>query len=155
MKQSAGFTMVELVMVIIILGILAAVAMPRMSGLNDFKAQAFYDGVINSLRFAQKTATSHRRLVCVTFTTSTVTLRIAELAGAVSCDYDLSLPAGGTVVQSEDTGYAVFNSLPAVLYFQSDGRATSNGNGSSVFQGTLPSIAGRTIKVEGTTGYVR
>src|ERR1035437_7525698 len=74
-KTSSGFTMIELVMVMVIIGILAVVAIARMDT-SGYRALEFHDKTVAALRYAQKTATSHRRLVCVAFTASTVTLTI-------------------------------------------------------------------------------
>jgi type II secretory pathway pseudopilin PulG len=147
--------MVELVMVIVILGVLAAVAIPRMSGLSDFKVLAFHDQVVAALRHGQKSATSHRRLVCATFTATTLSLRIANNNPQSTCDTDLTLPAGGTSVQSGDTTNAVFSPVPAALFFQPDGRGTSDGAGTTVVSPNL-TITGQTpITVVGATGHVQ
>jgi len=35
--RSAGFTMVELIAIMVVVGILAAVAIPKMTGLSDYQ----------------------------------------------------------------------------------------------------------------------
>ena len=64
MKQQRGFTLIELVMVIVILGILAAVAIPKFVDLTGDAAQAAADGVGGALssaatvNYAARTANS-------------------------------------------------------------------------------------------------
>lgn len=146
MKRSAGFTLVELVMVIIILGILAVMVMPRMST-SDYRGLEFHDRVVSALRYAQKTATSHRRMVCVAFTTSTVTLTIARANPSVACDDPLVLPGGNSnSVQSSDATNVVFSAVPVAFSFQPDGSGANRSLG----------ISGQTvINVVGVTGHVQ
>lgn len=144
-KLSSGFTMIELVMIIVILGILAVVAIPRMDA-SGYRALEFHDKIVAALRYAQKTAVSHRRIVCVAFTASTVTLTIDHDKSGACDGQALNLPGSNSnLVQSGDTTNAVFSSFPASINFLSDG--TSAG-------GSL-SISGQpTITVVGTTGSV-
>lgn len=144
MKRPAGFTLTELVTIIVVLGILAAVAIPRM-GTGEFRALEFHDKTVAALRYAQKTATSHRRLVCVAFSASTVTLTIARANPAAVCDDPLILPGGNSnSVQSGDTANAVFSPVPAAFNFLPDGSGADRSL----------SIAGQAITVVGATGSV-
>jgi len=149
MRHEGGFTMVELVMVILILGILAVFVMPRMDT-SVYRALEFHDQTVAALRYAQKTATSHRRMVCVAFSASTVTLTIDHDKSGACDGQALNLPgANSSVVQSSDPINAVFTAAnPANLNFNFN----SDGSGSD----RSIAISGQTsISVVGATGYVQ
>lgn len=133
-------------MVIVILGILAVTAMPRFD-VSGYDAVAFHDRTVATLRYAQKTATSHRRLVCVTFTASTITLQIAKTNPAASCDENLNLAGSNSnVLQSGDTVNAIFNPIPANFNFLPDGTGADR---------SLAISGQTTISIAGASGHVQ
>jgi len=56
MKAQKGFTAIELVTVIILLGIFAAFVAPKFSGSDDFEAYAFRTQLVSDLRLIQQRA---------------------------------------------------------------------------------------------------
>jgi MSHA pilin protein MshC len=67
-QSQRGFTLIELVAVIVIASILAILAAPSLLGLNTFDSGGFYDQMLVTLRYAQKTAIAQNRHVCVALT---------------------------------------------------------------------------------------
>lgn len=62
-----GYTIVELVVTIVVIGILAATILPRFANRGDFDQRGAADKVLATLQFARKAAVASRRHVCVSF----------------------------------------------------------------------------------------
>lgn len=154
-RRPAGFTTIELVAVIVLLGILAAVALPRFEGALAQRGDHWRDQVLAALRHAQATALSHRRLVCATVATNAVTLSIATANPASACASTLPGPDGQAAYASDNRGIATSVSPAGVLYFQPTGRITSDGAGTTATNRSIAISGQEGIVVVAETGHVR
>lgn len=96
MKQQAGFTLIELVMVIVILGILAATALPKFSDLGAEARSAVLEGTKGSINSAAITYYAAHRTV----PTGTELLANLVVSGVTvtqaNCLFSIT-PSGGTL----------------------------------------------------------
>ena len=146
-----GFTLVELVMVIVLVGVLAVFVAPRLSN-ADFHARGFHDENLALLRYAQKAAIAQRRTVCVVFSTSSVTLNMAA-AGLTSCPGSTALtgPNGETPALVTARSGVAYLAQPANFSFDALGQPSA----SQSFQVASAGVAiALTTTVEAGTGYV-
>lgn len=154
-SATSGFTLLELIVVMVILGALAVVGVPRLYDAGAFRQAAFRDEVVAALRYAQKTAVSHRRLVCASFApdiaqATALTLTIGAANGAATCSATtLNAPDGSAAyARSLDAAHAsasVSNTTDGRIYFQPSGIISTSGAA-----GTAPSNF--TIAVSGMSG---
>lgn len=70
MMNHKGFTLIELVMVLVLIGILAVFAAPRLGDISTIKADAFVDKLRSEIRYAQNLAMSQNRRYRVYFNTA-------------------------------------------------------------------------------------
>ncbi|NJA88221.1 type II secretion system protein [Rhodocyclus tenuis] len=149
--RARGFTLVELVVTLVIVGILAALVLPRFTGRTGFEERGLRDETLAALRYAQKSAVAARRLVCVTFTANSLSARIAANFGDADCAAGVPLPGpGGSPLLVSANGTAAFSSYPASgLSFNPFGDASAAQ--SITVQGLPANLA---ITIEDGTGYV-
>ncbi len=149
-----GFTLIELIMVMVIAGVLAVVAVPRMFNATAFQSRGLADQVQASLRYAQKVAIAQHRFVCVTFTSTNLSL---TLGATNSCGTPVTaLSSNGNYVVNAPSGIS-FTANPTAFSFNALGQPrTANTTDAAIAAATV-SVTGdvtRTITVEAETGYV-
>jgi MSHA pilin protein MshC len=152
LSRDNGFTIVELVVVIVVAGILAATVLPRFGGKHGFEERGFRDETAAALRYAQKSAIASRRLVCIAFTANSLSARVASNFADANCASPGSalIGPGGTALAVAATGGSSFSAFPV-------GGLTFSPLGSPD-AATVISVSGLpaslAITVEAATGYV-
>ena len=144
-SQCAGFTLLELITIIVIVGILALVAVPRFGTGGSFDSRGFYDKSAAIVRFAQKTAVAWRRPVFVCVTATQVT------AGpATGCGTPLTNPVTNGLAQETAPSGVTLN----VTEFSFDGLGRPSAAATITFTSTIAGDPPRTITVAAETGHV-
>lgn len=151
-NRASGFTLVELITVMILIGILSAVAIPRFFD-NTFAERGFHDGAKALLQHARHVAIASRRNVCAVVTpgagaAGTIALGMdtrapEDVVAPINCNTPLALPfndrncaanqvcaprgvaLGGTSVIFDPLGRSVTNAgaLAAVATISAEGQA--------------------------------
>jgi MSHA pilin protein MshC len=148
-----GFTTIELIVVISIVGILAAFAAARFVDRDSFAARGFNDEAIGIVRHAQKTAIAWRQLVHVCVTANSV-----AASAAAGCAAPLAHPTvtGAALLTTAPSGVTL---SPASFCFDGIGRPTNcagtpNATLTITVTSTIAGDPSRQIVVEAETGYV-
>jgi MSHA pilin protein MshC len=148
-SRCRGFTLGELVATIVIMGILAAVAVPRLMSSKGFASRGFYDEAQAVVRFAQKTAIAWRRSV-------TVCVLANEIRAISDNDCDAATPAflkhptsGADLKATAPDGVTL---SPVNFSFNAIGRPS--GAITITLTSTITGDPARQILVAAETGYV-
>jgi MSHA pilin protein MshC len=151
-KHQNGFTMVELITVMVLLGVLAAIAIPKLMGENVTEAAVYGDKVVSALRLAQKSAVAKRRVVCLP--TASGTLRVSRNPGSSDCED--TIEGAANLFANQDAGIGM-SGAPPELRFQPDGSILDGDNAQRSeirIAITLSGKVQRTIRLDGGTGHV-
>ncbi|WP_426414980.1 pilus assembly FimT family protein [Aestuariirhabdus sp. LZHN29] len=156
-RHSAGYTLIELTMVIVILGVVAAIALPRFFTPGVYEQRFFADDLLSGLRYGQKLALASGCRVQVSVSGAGFSLRKDTncLAGGAP-----SYPVASNVTHPS-TYDAFTNTNPdgvavtaATLEFTSTGGLTSCVTGDeSISVGS--GADQRTLRVDCATGFSR
>lgn len=161
MKNQHGFTLIELVIIIVVLAIIAAVAIPRLGDVASTKAAATAEKIKSDIRYAQELAMTQNRSYRVYFNGAPAPAsgyavvnnadgdanwgEAGEFAPDPSGKGDLSI----TLNSGDYAGVTASLSSGSYIAFNSLGRPTTGGGATITM---LP--GGYTITVSAETGAV-
>jgi len=150
-RQHTGFSLIELISVLVILGIVSAIAASRFFDYGSFEARGFYDQAAALVRYGQKVAIAQHRNVFVNANVVNGTICLTYAA-------DLGCAGGTGVLNPADQSWfsktapsGVTITTSVALSFSALGKPSPNAPAS------LQIVGGgmtRTITVERETGYV-
>jgi MSHA pilin protein MshC len=153
-NKERGFTMVELITVMVIVGIMAFVAMPNVSQGLALKAPGYRDQIVATIEYARKIAVAQRRHVCVSIAASTVTvtsdhgLPVNHTNG--TCSSTLTLPSGSNVITAPSN---VTASPATSIDFDAEGRPVTGAPATVTMTDSSASLTA-SLTVEAESGYV-
>ena len=147
-----GFTLAELVMTIVIMGILIAVTAPRFVSWKGFSSRGFYDEAQAVVRYAQKTAVAWRRTiyVCVSATAISATSN----SDCTTAPVKHPITGADLKTQQPPPGVTLSSSAGPSFSFDGLGRPIPNALVTITLTSTVIDDPARQIVVESETGYV-
>lgn len=121
MQRQSGFTLIELVMVIVILGILASFAVPRFADITTDARVSAVRGLEGSVRSAAALA---KATSIVQSKASNASISMDGASVAMSSFYPTDAATGGITAALADTSGFTVTSSGGTLFFTKDGSTT-------------------------------
>jgi len=149
LARQSGFTLIELIMVIVILGVVAVFMAPNILDLGSFTGRGFHDETMALLRYGQKTAIAQRRTVCVSIASTGVTMTMFVANPApTSCASATAVQAPTLPPPTVPRGGTGLSGVPSAFQFTPLGGTDQ----SSAIMITV--VNSTPVTVEAATGYV-
>jgi MSHA pilin protein MshC len=143
-RRTAGFTLLELVVTLVILGILSAVAMSKLNQ-PQVDAAWFPDQVRAVVRLAQKQAIAQRARILVVVGASQISLCYATTSASFTCGAAVSDLVTGSAIVLDAPGGIALGATSTPFAF--------NGLGQPSSAVTL-TVGTKTLQITAETGYV-
>jgi len=128
-----GFTLVELVSVIVLLSILSVAALSSLGGMSVFEQKAFFDEVTNALRYAQKLALSTGCSVQVSLTASSYQLQQGDSCASTTYSRNVLDPVNRTSAYQNTTPPDGMSLSPAATFVFTPQSTVTGLSGDTVF----------------------
>ena len=160
---SNGFSLIELIVILIIVGIISFFASSRFVNRTSFDELGFFEESITAVRYAQKLAITSGCDVQVTINSSGYILEQWGNTATNECDFDdagVSLsnvrkPGGGNFSGTAPSGVSITVAPnPTVWFFDQIGIPRTTG-GVEITMETTATIGSRTLSVAPHTGFTR
>jgi prepilin-type N-terminal cleavage/methylation domain-containing protein len=160
-QELKGFTLIELITVMLVLGILSTFAASRFFSRSAFDEAGFTQESLSAVRYAQKLAIASGCDIRITFTVNSIALEQWIDSGNNSCDVNapapvitpVAKPGGGNFTIQAPNNVTVTASL-AVFYFDQIGIPFSTA-GVKLAAETTVTIGANTFSIAPETGFVR
>ena len=150
-RGNRGYTIVEVLLVVVILGILGTVAGPRFFDNDVFDERAYYDELVGTLRYAQRTAIASGCPVRVDVGVTSYALA-QQAPSAGHCDIadasfpvSVRLPTGETMSGTAPSGVTT---APTTTFIYSALGRTSLGANQAL------TVGSRTLTIQAESGFV-
>jgi MSHA pilin protein MshC len=150
-NKLSGFTLIELVMMLVILSVISATAIPSFFDKNVYAERAFFDDTLHAVQYAQKLSVATGCGVRVSISSNRYTLTRRGTSSSTRCTgatFSLDMPNPGTGASSYSGSEKdiTLSSSSTPFYFYSSGSASADV--------TLTVNGSRTIRVIAETGFV-
>jgi len=145
MHRQTGFTLVELIIVLIILGLISAYALPRFFELQSYDDRGFYTETLNAVRYAQQYAVATNCDVEVSFTANSFALKRRD---NTDCTGSFNTAVLSPVTFNAFTNSNTNVSISPVTSFTFDALGVAS-------VGTDIMVGNDSFRIHATTGYIQ
>jgi MSHA pilin protein MshC len=160
-KNLSGFTIVEIVMTLVIVGVLSVVAAPRFFSTITYQRQVYYDEVLNSIRYARTLAVASGTHIQVSLTSTSIMLQRRTEGGTCTTGTvftNITDPAmrSTSYVKTAPGTITLSSSANWPIYFDGLGRAFRASNCTLLSPNATVTVSGgNTITILGETGFTQ